>query len=510
MTGLIAFICVVLIALVIVQIGKVTELANKIRGEEEAQEETNNWNALFSMIFLVVFLAGCIISAIYYAPFMLGYGPHVAASAHGPELDYLFNLTLFFTGIVFVITHIYLFWFAYKYRGRKGRVALYFPHSNKLEIIWTAVPAVVMTFLVVGGLDAWNEVMADVGENEEHIEIEATGMQFAWIMRYPGPDGALGTKYFKNITASNSLGMDFNDEKCWDDIVSSAPGEVIKLPVGKKVRVRITARDVLHNFDIPHFRVKMDAVPGLPTYFVFTPTITTEEYRENLSVLKKDGTPMYPEWYELSDPEDPESNKRYEDFQYELACAELCGKGHYSMRRIIEVVSEEEWREWMAGQTSYYFSTIRGTDEDPHLGKLLEPEIKERRLNFNTAVERALAAEDINEKIIRLNHVNFETGKSNLTSLSRYELDNFFEVLNKNKNMTVEISGHTDNTGTSESNLELSDQRAKAVYDYLINKGVAADRLISVGYGETLPVADNATEAGRKENRRTEFKILTQ
>jgi cytochrome c oxidase subunit II len=510
MTGLIAVLCVVLIALVIVQIGKVTELANKIRGEEEAQEETNNWNAAFSMVFMVLFLLGCIISAVYYAPSMLGYGPHVAASEHGPGLDYLFNLTLFFTGIVFVITHIYLFWFSYKYRGRNGRVALYFPHDNKLEIIWTAVPAIVMTFLVVGGLDAWNDVMADVGENEEHIEIEATGQQFAWTMRYPGPDGALGTKYFKNISATNPLGMDFNDKKCLDDIVSSAAGEVIKLPIGKKVRVRITSRDVLHNFDIPHFRVKMDAVPGLPTYFVFTPSVSTEDYRERLGALKKDGTPMYPEYHELYDPTEPEGKKRYEAFNFELACAELCGKGHYSMRRVIEVVSEEEWKDWMDSQKSFYMTSIRGTDEDPHLGELLDIEIKSRKEDFNTNVEKALTATEASDKIIRLDYVTFESATSKLTDLSKYELDNLYEFLDKNKNVTVELSGHTDNTGDADANLALSENRAQEVYNYLMNKGISAERMITVGYGQAAPVGDNNTEAGREKNRRTEFKILTQ
>lgn len=510
MTGLIAVLCIVLITLVIVQIGKVTELAKSIRGEEDAQEESNNWAAMIGMAFLFLFLFGCVASAVYYKDTMLGYGPHVPASEHGPVLDYLFNLTLFFTGIVFVITHIFLFWFAYKYRGRRGRKALFFVHDNRLEIIWTAIPAIVMTFLVVGGLDAWNEVMADVDPEEDYIEIEATGYQFAWTMRYPGPDGALGTKYFKNITPNNALGMDFTDEKCLDDIVSSAPGEIIKLPLGKKIRVRITARDVLHNFDLPHFRVKMDAIPGLPTYFVFTPTVTTEEYRERLGALKKDGTPMYPEWHELYDPEDPESGTRFENFYYELACAELCGKGHYSMRRLIDIVPEEEWKEWMDGQGSYYMSAIRNSDEDPHKGKLLDIEIKERKRDFNTKVEKALAATDEADKIIRLDYVTFETGSARLTDLSKYELGNLHDFLNKNSNVTVELSGHTDNTGDPANNLQLSNDRATAVYNFLLNKGVAAERMTAVGYGDAQPIGDNATEDGRLQNRRTEFKILTQ
>ncbi len=367
MTALISIICLVLIALVVVQIGKVNELASRIRGEKEAQEEANTWNGRFSLIFMVVFLIGCVVSALYYKNSILGYGPHISASEHGVILDSLFNTTLFITGIVFVITHVLLFWFAYKYQGKSGRKAIFLSHDNKLEVIWTAIPAVVMTFLVVGGLDAWNEVMADIGPNEEHIEIEATGMQFLWVMRYSGPDGVLGTKNYKLITANNQLGIDFTDDKSLDDVVSSAAGEAIKLPIGKKVRVRITARDVLHNFDLPHFRVKMDAIPGLPTYFVFTPSITTQDYRERLGALDKNGEPLYPEWHELSDPTDPESKPRWQEFQFELACAELCGRGHYSMRRIVEIVSVEEYDIWAKEQTSFYETTIKGLPEDPRL-----------------------------------------------------------------------------------------------------------------------------------------------
>jgi cytochrome c oxidase subunit 2 len=254
----------------------------------------------------------------------------------------------------------------------------------------------------------------------------------------------------------------------------------------------------------------MDAIPGLPTYFVFTPSITTADYRERLGSLNNDGTPKYPEWHEPYDPSDPESKKRYEEFNFELACAELCGKGHYSMRRLIEVVTPEEYEEWAAGLNSFYMSSIRGTDEDPNKGELLDIEIMERRRDFNTKVEKALNATDAADKVIRLDYVTFETGKATLTDLSKYELNNVFDFLNKNENVSVELAGHTDNTGNSADNMALSNSRAQAVYDFLLNKGVDADRMTAVGYGDTAPVADNTTEDGRKENRRTEFKIISQ
>ena len=502
MTALLILGILVLIGIVSIQVGKMTELSAQIRGEEDAQLESNKFQGLYGMLFMIGFLIFVVAISIYYKNWMLGFGPHVSASAHGGMLDSIFNVTTFFTAVVFFVTQILLFWFAYKYRGRRNGKALFFPHSTKLELIWTGIPAVVMAFLVIRGLVAWNEVMADVAEGEDHIEIEATGMQFAWLMRYPGPDGALGRKHFKLISPANQLGQDWSDPKNLDDIVSSAPGEIIYLPKGRKVRVRITARDVLHNFDLPHFRVKMDAVPGLPTYFVFTPTLTTEEYRQNLK--------EYPEYHAPSDPDDPTSPPLWEAFEYELACAELCGKGHYSMKRIFRIVEEDEYERWMAQQQSFYLTSIRGTDEDPYKDKLLDVEIRQRTADFNNKVATAMAAEALEEKIIRLDYVTFETGSSTLTSLSKYELDNIVSVMKRYPNMTIEIGGHTDNTGDAEANQILSQSRADKVAEYLSNNGISQDRYTSVGFGQNNPIESNDTEEGRAQNRRTEFRIITQ
>jgi len=497
-TGLLIIGCIALIAVVVVQIGRVTEIAGKLRGEEEVQIDANNRNGLMMLVFMVIFLVYCCVSAYDFTPWMLGYGPHESASAHGIELDSLFNTTLIYTGIVFIVTHIALFWFAYKYRGKKNHVASFISHDNKLEIIWTAIPAVVMCFLVIRGLVAWNEVMADVDPAEDYIEIEATGQQFLWHLRYPGADGQLGTKHFRKIEPGvNPLGQDWTDPKNIDDF---HPTEIV-LPVNKKVRVRINAMDVLHNFDLPHFRVKMDAVPGMPTYFVFTPTKTTEQYRQML----KDT----PEYQQPSDKDDPNSEPLWKAFNYELACAELCGKGHFSMKKIVRIVEEDEYEEWLAGQQSFYMSNVRFKDYDPFKDKLLPTEISSRKQEFDTNVEKARAMENPAERIVRLPHVEFETGKANLTPLSRYELDNVVSAMGKYGTMTLEVAGHTDSTGDDDTNLTLSQARAETVYNYLKNKGVDEARMTSVGYGETRPVDTNDTDAGRQNNRRTEFQILT-
>ena len=278
----------------------------------------------------------------------------------------------------------------------------------------------------------------------------------------------------------------------------SHPSEIV-LPVGKQVRVRITARDVLHNFNLPHFRVKMDAVPGLPTYFVFTPTTTTEDFRKGLK--------EYPE-YNVPDPEDPEK-MLWETFDFELACSELCGSGHYSMRRLVRIVSEREYDEWLSNQSSYYFSSIRDTDEDPFKGTVLDFEKKQRGMAFRDNLTTVLAQPDSLERIIRFDYVTFATVSSNLTQETTYELDFLVDAMKKLPSMTIEVAGHTDNTGSLETNMTISDARAKAVYGYLVSNGVSEARLQAVGYGPNKPVADNATDEGRQENRRTEFKILT-
>lgn len=508
MIGLIIVACLVLIGIITVQIARMTELFSSIRGERQSQLKSNRANANGLVVFMVLFLVASAASAMYYKNYMLGYGPHESASAHGLALDRIFNITLFFTGIIFFATQIVLFWFAYKYKETKNSRSYHFSHDNKLEIVWTAIPAVVMTFLVVGGLDAWNTTMSDIPEEyttklipqaeDEYIEIEATGYQFAWDIRYPGNDGVLGTKDFRLISGTNPLGQDWNDKKNLDDFL---PGEIV-LPVGKTVRVRITSKDVLHNFYLPHFRVKMDAVPGMPTYFVFTPEVTTKEYRERLK-----NTPEYNQ----PDPDTPEKMK-WETFEYELACAELCGRSHFSMRRIVKVVDDIEYRQWLQQNNKpFYLSQVRGTDDDPYKDELLDFEVKERKEDFDGRAEAALSAVEEADKTVLLKYVTYETGSANLEALSRYELGNVAAFLKRHPEVKIELAGHTDATGNSDTNMSLSQNRARTAYDFLINnEGIAAERLVWAGYGASRPIDSNDTEEGRAKNRRTEFKIIAQ
>ena len=199
---------------------------------------------------------------------------------------------------------------------------------------------------------------------------------------------------------------------------------------------------------------------------------------------------------------------RWETFEYELACAELCGKGHYSMRKIVKVVDESEYRQWLSNQQSYYKSQVRGTDNDPNKGEVLGYEIEDRRIGFNEAAEAALNATVDSMRTVQLEYVTFETGSANLTANSKYELENLVNFMKKYSDVSVELAGHTDSTGNPESNISLSQARAEAVYNYLSQNGVSGSRLRAVGYGSVRPVDSYETEEGRANNRRTEFTVL--
>ncbi len=506
MTILIVLICLAMLAIIVVQISRVRELSAAIRGEDQAARRRTDRNGVGFLAFLIAFLVLTIGSALYYRDSIIGYGPWDSASEHGGLIDSMINQTLFFTGIVFVATHIALFYFAYKYRETARKKAAYISHDNKLEIIWTAIPTVVMTYLVVGGLDTWNQVTADVPEfiNEQpaqigvnYNEIEATGYQFAWDIRYPGADHLLGTKNFRLISSSNSLGQDWEDTKNHDDFIASE----IVLPVNVPVRVRITSKDVLHDFYMPHFTVKMDAVPGMPTYFVFTPIITTDSMRNRLR-----NEPAYQVPY---DETDPEAGMRWELFNFELACAELCGTGHFSMKKIVRIVEQAEYDDWRKEQQSTYLASVRNTDEDPFKGRPVQVELDLQRRTLVSNLTNAVSAVDSADLVVRLDNVTFETASAALLPVSSFELENVVGVLQQNPTMMFEIVAHTDNVGDSGTNRILSQSRAQAVADYLRKKGIPASRISNVrGYGDSKPVGDNLTEEGRAQNRRTELVVV--
>jgi cytochrome c oxidase subunit 2 len=333
------FIIAVLILLfvVIFQIAKASEYVAILKGEEKSRKQNNKINGFLMIAFLILGLIG-----VYFCHVILvGRTLHESASIEGEKVDEMLHITLAVTGIVFIITQILLFWFAYRYQESDKRKVFYFPHNNTMEVVWTVVPAIVLSILVVIGLRNWFIFTGDAPK--EAMIVEVTGRQFGWIFRYPGKDNQFGKRYFRNIDpSSNSLGLVWVDNKelnqkadpaAYDDIVQEQTMYVVK---GRPVKLIIGSRDVIHDVGLPHFRLKMDAVPGIPTTLWFTPKFTTAEMKE------KTGN---------------------SNFQYEIACDQMCGNGHYSMKGVIEVVEEEEYDAWIAKQKPYYYGAF--PEKDP-------------------------------------------------------------------------------------------------------------------------------------------------
>jgi len=352
MTVLIATAIFVLLFVVLVYVARASELAMVLNGEDKDTSKWSRFNGYMSLGFLVLFFAGIAWSCKKFIPVMIP----KAASLHGVETDNLFYVTLFFISIVFVLTHVALFWFSYRYNEANNKEPYFYTHNNTLEVVWTVIPAIVLTVLVVMGMRVWFNIF-DVTKRDAKnmMVIEATAKQFQWSIRYTGKDGAFGERIIdkEHITPENELGINWKDESSHDDFFAKE----IYLVKNKPVLFKIGALDVLHSFYLPHFRVKMDCVPGIPTQFYFTPTMTTKEMQDYLSTQ--------PWWQQVN----PETQKpRWQTFKYELACAELCGRSHYGMQKDVVVVEQKEYDEWFKEQASYYESVVKptlATEEKP-------------------------------------------------------------------------------------------------------------------------------------------------
>ena len=308
---------VVLVLVIVFMIFRITNLVNLVKPDKESVSAGNGIHAFLFMAFSVLSLVGFFWYS--YAHFNSYTLP--IASEHGKITDHLFWITMAICVVAFSIISIAMFWFTYKYQYHKDRKASYLVDNHTLEIVWTLIPAVVMALLIFRGLKVWNEITGPA--SKEAMVIELVGQQFFWTVRYPGPtDEALGKIDFRLIDPNNDFGLDLTDKNSFDDFKSAD----LYLPAGQEVLLKIRAKDVLHSVFLPHFRVKMDAVPGMLTTFKFTATKTTEQMRS-----------------ETGNP----------NFNYEMACTEICGKGHFSMKFKVIVVEAEEYRKWRTVQDSW-------------------------------------------------------------------------------------------------------------------------------------------------------------
>ena len=327
MSGYFILIILVLASVLIFQISKASEYVSVLKGEEKSFKQSNRINAFLFILFMVLGLAGawwC--NELLYDRTLLA---QPAASDHGEKIDFMLWLTIIVTGVVFLLTQVLLFWFAFKYQYSEKRTSYFFPHNNKLELLWTVVPAIFLTILVGFGLFYWFKITGDAPKDAQIVEI--TGKQFNWMMRYPGKDNVLGRKNYRLTDASsgNALGVDWEDGASHDDVEASE----MHLVVGKPVQLVINAQDVIPDVGLVLFRLKMDAVPGIPTTLWFTPKYTTEQMKKITG------------------------NK---DFVYEISCDQICGSGHYSMRGVIVVETQEEYDAWMASKKPQYITVKEG------------------------------------------------------------------------------------------------------------------------------------------------------
>jgi cytochrome c oxidase subunit 2 len=378
MTKLIVLLVIVLGVLAIAQLVRLYELSSKLRDrrEEDIPNRDNRLNATLLLVFVLALFAGVI-----WMMSNFGWtGRGEAASKHGVGTDALLNLNFVIIFAVFFLTNFLLFFFAYKYVRKPGVKAYYFPHDNRLELIWTVIPAIVLAVIIILGLKSWNEQTSDA--SKEAVRIELFSKQFDWTVRMAGADNQLGFFDYKLTNENNPLAlmttatiqdaidsmengvsgihalekklnnprlmfipedrtkMVLNlgrkerlirllhqmkarhskslDARAKDDIVFGA-GDTLYLMKGQEYEFNFRAKDVIHSAFFPHFRAQMNTVPGMTTRFKFTPTITTNEMR-----------------VKMNNP----------NFNYILMCNKICGSSHYKMKLMVAVLDKSEYKAW--------------------------------------------------------------------------------------------------------------------------------------------------------------------
>ena len=349
MNVVLIFSVLILIAIAIWQVTKIFELS---QGEkvytQVADDSDNNWNGKLMFGFLFFIYGITIFSFLSYGDVLL---PD-AASEHGSEYDNLMWISFAIIFVVQTITQALLHYFSYKYRGKKGKKALFYADNDRLEAIWTIIPVFVLAGLILYGLYTWTDIMT-VEENDEALVVELYAQQFNWKARYAGEDGVLGdanVRFLQDFDGRNLVGIDATDPNGFDDVVV----QELHLPVGREVIFKMRSQDVLHSAYMPFFRAQMNCVPGMITEFAFTPNKTTEEMRQDPDVVakvKKINKIRSQKSKELIAKGDTALDP-YE-FDFLLLCNKICGASHYNMQMKIIVESPEEYAKWMADQQTF-------------------------------------------------------------------------------------------------------------------------------------------------------------
>jgi cytochrome c oxidase subunit 2 len=388
MTTFLIILSIALAVLAVGQLMRVFEASAKLKGgtSEVPTDAENHYQAKMMLVFLLGYFS-------FFIWLVAKYGDNLlpeSASEHGVHLDNLLDFNFAIITVVFAITHVFLFYFAFKYVFNKDRKAYYYTHSNKLELLWTTVPAIFLAVIVIWGLSEWIGITMDETPKDA-VVIELYPKQFDWTARYAGSDSTLGASNYMMISGANPLGVitdqtlmarisELEAEKAefqaeldaaplggvkeeemtekiekWDrilekvrsfkdlDLANRSLGNddiIVKsefvIPRGREVAFKFRSRDVIHSAYMPHFRAQMNCVPGMVTEFHFKPTITTDEMREKTQNA---------------------------EFDYILLCNKICGAAHYNMQMNIKVVEEEEFNKWMQEQKTFAESMAPADEE---------------------------------------------------------------------------------------------------------------------------------------------------
>lgn len=351
MTALLVVLVLVLLSVALWQLSKIfalTQIGKKSTDESSqvAGDNDNRVNGYLMFGFLAFIYLITIICIVKYGSYPLMSN---SASEHGVEVDQLMWISMILIFFVQTVTQALLHYYAYKYSGKKGQVAAYISDNNKLEFIWSAIPAIVLAVLIFFGLYAWTDIMFINEKEEKPIVIEVYAQQFKWTVRYAGEDNVLGKANVRLIEGINTLGVDLADPNAQDDIVT----EELHIPKGKKVIFKIRSQDVLHSMYMPHFRAQMNCVPGMVTQFAFTPIMTTQEMRDTPEMIAKVDNINAIRTKKSKELEaqgktglDPYT------FDYLLLCNKICGSSHYNMQMKVVVDEPQDYQKWLKEKTT--------------------------------------------------------------------------------------------------------------------------------------------------------------
>lgn len=336
--NLLVLLAIVLLIIAGHQLLRIVELSRGLKKTKEWQvsDKDNNMMGKALLVFMIFFF----VFFFWQVNRWMDRSLPDAASEHGVLIDQLWDANIYLITFVFLLTNFFLFWFAYKYRGNSSTKATYYPHNNKLEMLWTVVPAVALAFIIIFGLKYWNEIMAEP-QDKDRVVVELYAKQFDWTARFPGKDGKLGETDYRQITGVNAVGLDTNDMSGNDDVLVR---NEIHIPVDTEIELNIRSRDVIHSVYLPHFRAQMNAVPGMVTYFKFRPTKTTAEMRKDPYVIQLMAG--------INSQREKEQKEAVE-FDYTLLCNKICGASHYNMQMTVIVDSKADYAKWLAEQKAW-------------------------------------------------------------------------------------------------------------------------------------------------------------